>query len=146
MIYVMEAVAKLERFQWKIWAVEWDRLCQAKMYYVKIHSLVIGCCLCVCHRPTFIVSQLINVARHARCFKLGCCPVGWGCRIHRLFWGMRNTPSLSSLPGSLWPRVVPADKGPIYGLNRTVVWVYCFWHINCVFMLNWIVENRTVEI
>ena len=76
------------------------------------------------------------------------CPVGWGCRIHRLLlcrgvklpqrmfwydikqpdgevpamlelWGMRSTPSLPSLPGPLWPGVVAPDKGPIYGLNRT---------------------------
>ena len=83
-----------------------------------------------------------------------CCPVGWGCRIHRLLlcrgvrpppnecpgydtkqsdgevpamlelWGMRSTPSLPSLPGPLWPGVVAPDKGPIYGLNRTT----CFFH------------------
>ena len=77
------------------------------------------------------------------------CPVGWGCRIHQLLlcrgvrppphecpgydtkqsdgevpavlelWGMRSTPSLSSLPGPLWPGVVAPDKGPIYGSNRT---------------------------
>ena len=77
------------------------------------------------------------------------CPVGWGCRIHRLLlcrvvrpppnecpgydtkqsdgevpamlelWGMRSTPSLPSLPSPLWPGVVAPDKGPIYGLNRT---------------------------
>ena len=76
------------------------------------------------------------------------CPVGWGCRIHRLLlyrgvrpppnecpgydtkqsdgevpamlelWGMQSTPSLPSLPGPLWPGVVAPDKGPIYGLNR----------------------------
>ena len=75
------------------------------------------------------------------------CPVGWGCRIHRLLlcrgvrppqrvscydakqsdgevpamlelWGVRSTPSLPSLPGPLWPGVVAPDKGPIYGLNR----------------------------
>ena len=34
-------------------------------------------------------------------------------------WGMRSTPSLPSLPGSLWPGVVAPDEGPIYGLNRT---------------------------
>ena len=79
------------------------------------------------------------------------CPVGWGCRIHRLLlcrgvrppptngcpvydtkqsdgevpamlelWGMRSTPLLPLLPGPLWPGVVAPDKGPIYGLNRTI--------------------------
>ena len=43
-------------------------------------------------------------------------------------WGMRSTPSLPSLPGPLWPRVVAPDKGPIYGLNRT----------NSILMLKWI--------
>ena len=38
---------------------------------------------------------------------------------------MWNTPSLPSLPGSLWPGVVAPDKGPIYGLNRTKP---CFFH------------------
>ena len=87
------------------------------------------------------------------------CPVGWGCRIHRLhlcrgvkphpqwvswydtkqsdskvpvmlgLWGMRSTPSLPSLPGPLWPGVVAPDWTPIYGLNRT----------NGILMLNWIV-------
>ena len=83
------------------------------------------------------------------------CPVGWGCRIHRLLlcravrppppnecpvydtkqsdgevlailqlWGMWSTPSLPSLPGPLWPGVVAPDKGPIYGLDRTM----CFFH------------------
>ena len=76
------------------------------------------------------------------------CPVGWGCRIHRLLlfrgvrppneylrydtkqsdgevplmlelWGMQSTPSLPSLPSPLWPGVVAPDMGPIYGLNRT---------------------------
>ena len=67
-------------------------------------------------------------------------PVGWGCRIHRLLlcrglrlppdecpaydtkqsdgeipvmlrlWGMRSTPSLSLLPGPLWPRKVAPDR------------------------------------
>ena len=32
--------------------------------------------------------------------------------------GMQSTPSLSSLPGPLWPGVVAPNKGPIYGLNR----------------------------
>ena len=33
--------------------------------------------------------------------------------------GMRSTPSLASLPGPLWTRVVASDKGPTYGLNIT---------------------------
>ena len=39
-------------------------------------------------------------------------------------WGMWNTPSLPSLPGSLWPGVIAPDKGPIYGLNRTKLRTY----------------------
>ena len=68
------------------------------------------------------------------------CPVGWGCRIHRLLlcrgvrppanecpgydtkqsdgevpamlelWGMQSTPSLPLLPGPLWPGVVAPDR------------------------------------
>ena len=38
-------------------------------------------------------------------------------------WGMRSTPSLPSLPGPLWPRVVAPDS-LIYWSNRTV------WHLN----------------
>ena len=66
-------------------------------------------------------------------------PIGWGCRIHQLhlctgvrppdnsprydtkqsdgeasvmlgFWGMQSIPSLPSLPGPLWPRVVAPDR------------------------------------
>ena len=44
-------------------------------------------------------------------------------------WGMQSTPSLPSLPGSLWPGVVAPDKGPIYGLNRTKPF---FLPLNCV--------------
>ena len=56
-------------------------------------------------------------------------------------WGMWSTPSLPSLPGPLWPGVVAPDKGPIYGVNRTKWWLAStvFIHLNCVFMLNWIV-------
>ena len=35
-------------------------------------------------------------------------------------WGMLSTPLLPLLPGPLWPGVVAPDKGPIYGLNRTI--------------------------
>ena len=34
-------------------------------------------------------------------------------------WGMQSTPSLPSLPGSLWSGLVAFDRGPIYRLNRT---------------------------
>ena len=103
------------------------------------------------------------------------CPVGWGCRIHRLLlcrrvrppnecpeydtkqsdwevpamlelWGMQSNPSLPSLPGPLWPGMKAPDKGPIYGLNRTKQWLAfsVFMHLNSVFMLNWIIWNKTV--
>ena len=68
------------------------------------------------------------------------CPVGWGCKIHRLhlcigirphltsvlvydtkqsdgevpaeleLWGMRSNPSLPLLSGPLWPGVVAPDR------------------------------------
>ncbi len=33
------------------------------------------------------------------------------------FWGMRSTPSLPSLPGPLWPRVVAPDRLLSMGKN-----------------------------
>ena len=45
-------------------------------------------------------------------------------------WGMQSTPLWPSLPGSLWPRVVAPDKGPIYGLNRTKLHTYA--KLNCL--------------
>ena len=49
-------------------------------------------------------------------------------------WGMKGTPLLPLLPGSLWPGVVAHDrvlpKGQI--------------ELNCILMLNWIVWHRTV--
>ena len=93
------------------------------------------------------------------------CPAGWGCRIHRLFfrrrvrpphaneclgydlkqldgeipvmlefWGMRSIHSLPSLPGSLWLEAVAPDR--VLSMDQI--------ELNCVFMLNWIVWNRTV--
>ena len=51
-------------------------------------------------------------------------------------WGMRSSPSLPTLPGSLWPEVVAPDR------------VLSMGHIelNCVLILNWIAWNRTVLI
>ena len=78
---------------------------------------------------------------------------------------MRSTPLLPSLPGPLWPGVIAPDKRPIYGLNRTKACFFHYtdfciytaylcgtevfkielsWHRNCVFMLNWIIWNKTV--
>ena len=104
------------------------------------------------------------------------CPVGWGCRIHRPHlckgvWhdtkrsdgkvpvmlelcGMRRTPSIPSLPGPLWPRVVALDRVLSMGqIDRTHKTAYLcltellkieqLWHLNCVLMLNWIVWNGT---
>ena len=52
-------------------------------------------------------------------------------------WGMRNIPSLPLLPGPLWLGVVAPDKGLIYELNRTKLFLTLqFLHLNRVFMLN----------
>ena len=84
-------------------------------------------------------------------------PVGWRCRLHWLLfcnecpgydnkqsdnevsvilelWGMKNTPSLPSLPGLLWPREVAPDRVLSMGQRK----------LNYVITLNWIVWNRTV--
>ena len=52
--------------------------------------------------------------------------------------GMQNTPLLPSVPGSLWPGVVAPER--VLLMDQT------FWHLNNVFMLNWIVWNKTVFI
>ena len=49
-------------------------------------------------------------------------------------WGMRSTPSFSSLPAPLYPGVVAPDRVLSVGQIE----------LNCVLMLNWIVWNRTV--
>ena len=106
----------------------------------------------------------------------------WDCRIHRLLfcrgvrppptrvldmtlinltvevpvmlelWEMRSSPSLPSLLGLLWPRVVALNNVLSMDqielncvLSSTVLFeIELFWHLNCVLMLNWIVWNRTV--
>ena len=50
--------------------------------------------------------------------------------------GMRSTPSLPSIPGPIWPRVVAPDKGFSMGQIKK---------LNSVLMLNWIVWNITVS-
>ena len=75
------------------------------------------------------------------------CLVDWGCRIHWMllcsrvtpatiegpgYGGMKSIPSLPSLPGPLWPRVV--DK--VLSMDKI--------ELNGVLMLNWIVWNGTV--
>ena len=49
-------------------------------------------------------------------------------------WGMLSTPSLPSLPGSLWPGVVVPDRVLSMGQIEP----------SCVLMQNWTVWNRTV--
>ena len=39
---------------------------------------------------------------------------------------MRRTPSMPSLPGLLCPGELAPDKGPIYGLNTTKLWLLDF--------------------
>ena len=112
--------------------------------------------------------QLAGDVDYTNC--ISACPVGWSCRIHWLLlcrgvrpptnecprydtkqsdgevpamlelWGMQSTPSLPSLSGPLWPRVVAPDKGPVYGLNRT----NSILMINWIVWVNWIAWNRNV--
>ena len=49
-------------------------------------------------------------------------------------WGMQNTLLLPSLLGPLWPGVVAPDRVLTKGQIE----------LNCVFLQNWIVWNRTV--
>ena len=104
--------------------------------------------------PLFIYSSLSQIIS----------PVGWGCGINRLhlcsgvthppnecpgydskksngevpvmleLWGMWSSPSLPSLQGPPWPEVVEPDT------------VLCMGQIelNCVLMLNWIIQIRNV--
>ena len=60
-------------------------------------------------------------------------------------WGMQSTPSLPSLPGSLWPGIVAPDMGK-KGLNCVLMlnWNRTVFDVETVLMLNWIVWNRTV--
>ena len=67
------------------------------------------------------------------------------------WWSFGNTPSLPSLPGSLWPGTVAPDRVLSMGkielnciLIRNLFEIGLFWHLNCVPGLNWIVWNRTV--
>ena len=113
----------------------------------------------VCFLDIYVQAHVSVSAHSSFVTILKACPVGWGCRIHRLLlcrgvrpphnecpgfdtkqsdgeapamlelWGMRSTPSLQLLPGPLWPGVVAPDKDPIYGLNR----------INSILMLKRIV-------
>ena len=60
---------------------------------------------------------------------------------------MQSTPSLPSLPGPLWLRVVAPGKSSIYVFNRIEPWFLeftDFFYLNCIFMLNYIARNRTV--
>ena len=112
------------------------------------------CCVCT---ELLSVNSLNDYIRVHLCFFS--CPVGWGCRIHRLHlctappnectdskqsdgevpvmlgrWEMRSNPSLPLLPGPLWHRMVAPE--------RTLSMVEI--ELNCILMLNWIVWIRTV--
>ena len=107
---------------------------------------------------------------------LKACLVGWGCRTYQLslcrgvrpspdecprydtkqsdgeipvmltLWGMRNTPWLPSLPGSLYPGMVAPDRVLSMGQIKLNHGIGClmFLHVNCIPMLNWTGWNRTV--
>ncbi len=74
-------------------------------------------------------------------------------------WGMRSTCSLPSLQGPLRPGVLAPDKSPMYRLNRTKPWfleftvfafkqrkIELFWHLKCIFMLNWIILKNYFDV
>ena len=81
-------------------------------------------------------------------------PIDWGCRIHQLLlcpgrdikqsngevpvklelWGMQSTPSLPSLTGLPWPKVVAPDRVQSVGQIE----------LNSALILNWIVWNGTI--
>ena len=86
------------------------------------------------------------------------CPVGWGCRIHRLhlcrgvkfppsptsvldmtqnngdvpvileLWGMQSTPLLPLLPGPLWLGVVAPDRV----LSMSQIELHTYVKLNCL--------------
>ena len=128
-------------------------MCVCMYTYVGVYKCVYVCLciLCVYIYIYLFIDMCIYIY----------CPIGWACRIHQMLlckgviptpnncpgydtkqsdgevpvmpelWGMWSTPSLPLLSGSLWPRVVAPDKGPIYELNRTKPWfleftVCCF--------------------
>ena len=123
--------------------------------------------------------------------------VGWGCRIHQLqrgktpptkspgyktkqsygkapviqeFWGMCSTPSLPSLPGPLWPRMIAPERvlsiaqieldsvleielfleiATAYLCLTELLEITLFWYLavsiqKTILILNWIVWNRTI--
>ena len=142
-IYGLNRTNGILLLSWIVW-LNWIAYAYAKLNYLK--------CPCWCNVLAFG------------------CPVCWGCRIYRLhlcrgvrpplqwvscydtkhfdgkvpvmleLWGIRSTPSLPLLPGTLWPGLVASDKGPIYGLNRTNGILMLNW----IVWLNWIAWNRNV--
>ena len=109
--------------------------------------IIIVCAVLSKHGPTFSgfknhcsCKYLQNLSTNGCLTKVKDCPVGWGCRIHRLHlcrgvgpppqWVscndtkqsdskvsvmlglsvMRSTPSLPLLPGPLWPGVIVPDR------------------------------------
>ena len=91
---------------------------------------------------TFQITRLISFAQLAGAVEYTDCTSAEGMRPHPQrvscydtkqsdqkvpvmleLWGMRSTSLLPSLPSPLLPGVVAADKGPIYGLNRTKQWL-----------------------
>ena len=65
---------------------------------------------------------------------------------------MLSTPLLPLLPGPHWPRMVALDRVASTGqteLNCVLMlnWILeieLLWYLDCVLMLNWIVWNKTV--
>ena len=124
-------------------------MCVCMYVYVYV-CLYMFMCLCACvfifmylHTFVYIYMYIWRKGEKQNHPKFEC-PLSWGYRIHWLHLCRRvrlphqrydtKQSSLPLFPGSLWPEVVAPDR--VLSMGQI--------ELNCVFMLNWIVWNRTV--
>ena len=133
------------------------KTCMYVYIYIYIYIYTYTKCVCVCVYEIYIyiaaLREICPVCWGCRIHRLHLCRVVKNLPPKRVswydtkqsdgevpvmlkLWGMRRTPSLPSLPGPLWSRVI----GPIYGLNRTNAILMPNW----IVWLNWVAWNRNV--